>query len=175
MSDATPRPTNPAQPTRQQLDELEALMQQMLALPVNELDKESGGGTASLHDSIPAHDESAVPTWQPGPAPDLSQAVASQPVGPRPESSPSVAVQSAPTWGRKVLRTAAPQRRFRGEWLLAPLVWSNRTFDRTMMRLGRPGRWLRSRQGRTVLGWLGVVLLAAALARAIIDVIGWTR
>jgi hypothetical protein len=47
--------------------------------------------------------------------------------------------------------------------LLRPFYWTNRAFDRWTERLGRPGRWLRGRRGRTTLGWAGVLLLAGAL------------
>ena len=45
---------------------------------------------------------------------------------------------------------------------LRPLVWLNRFFDRHTYRLGALGRWLRRPAGRAVLGWTGLLLLAAA-------------
>jgi len=58
-------------------------------------------------------------------------------------------------------------------WLL-PLVWCDRGFDALTAPLGRPGRWLSGRAGRAVLGAVGLLCLAAALARAVADGIGWT-
>jgi hypothetical protein len=57
---------------------------------------------------------------------------------------------------------------------LRPLVVVNRAFDRGTLRLGAVGCWLRRPRGRQVLGWTGLLLLAAALARVILDWIGWT-
>jgi hypothetical protein len=54
MSSAKPpRPTPPAHPTRQQLDDLEALMQRMLALPVNQLDGDLGDNVDSSLAAVP--------------------------------------------------------------------------------------------------------------------------
>src|SRR5439155_25408806 len=44
---STPRSPAPPHPTREQLDELEALMQRMLALPVNYVDDLGSNGHAS--------------------------------------------------------------------------------------------------------------------------------
>jgi hypothetical protein len=57
--------------------------------------------------------------------------------------------------------------------LLGPVLWVNRTFDRGTEWLGRPGRWLRGHHGRTFLGWLGISLLALALAWQLLAWIGW--
>jgi hypothetical protein len=48
-------------------------------------------------------------------------------------------------------------------WWIRPLVWCNQLFDHCTTWLGEPGEWLRSRQGRAVLGWSGLVLLAGAV------------
>jgi hypothetical protein len=52
------------------------------------------------------------------------------------------------------------------------LLWSNRVFDRSTRWLGNPGRWLRSARGRTVLGWVGLVLWSIVLALGILRLIG---
>jgi hypothetical protein len=54
------------------------------------------------------------------------------------------------------------------------LVWTNRTFDRYTCWLGKPGRWLQGPTGRTVLGWLGLGLLAAAGAWTLSIWFDWT-
>jgi hypothetical protein len=55
------------------------------------------------------------------------------------------------------------------------VVWSNRVFDRWTVRMGGAfGRWLRGPQGRALLGWTGLILLASALAWGMIDWMGWT-
>jgi hypothetical protein len=56
---------------------------------------------------------------------------------------------------------------------MLPVVLLNRGYDRLTMRLGTPGRWLRHAGGRTLLGWTGVLLLAAAVLIALFDWFGW--
>lgn len=174
MSEATHRPTGPAHPTRQQLDELEALMQRMLELPVNHLDEDAGSppvGTV-LPASPPWPDlpppEEAVrePRFNlPEPKPEPS---AEQPVHhDAPPAAPTAILAAAPTVRRP------PRHATDDSALLAPLLWLNRTFDRTVGRLGKPGRWLRSAAGRTLLGWIGLLCLAAALALGVFDALGW--
>jgi hypothetical protein len=51
----------------------------------------------------------------------------------------------------------------------------NTTFDACLAPLGAPGRWLRGRTGRTVLGVVGLACLAAAAALIAADRFGWTR
>jgi hypothetical protein len=53
------------------------------------------------------------------------------------------------------------------------VVQVNRVFDRVTRRLGAAGRWLRGPRGRTVVGWTGVGLLAAALLLAFLARRGW--
>jgi hypothetical protein len=54
-----------------------------------------------------------------------------------------------------------------------PVVLLNRGYDRLAVRLGTPGRWLRHTAGRTLLGWTGLLLLAAAVTIALFDWFGW--
>jgi hypothetical protein len=58
---------------------------------------------------------------------------------------------------------------------LWPLLAFNRAFDLALAPWGHPGRWLRGRAGRTVLGALGVLCLTAAAILAAADGLGWTR
>jgi len=58
-------------------------------------------------------------------------------------------------------------------WLL-PLVWFNCGFDACLDPLGALGRWLQGQAGRTLLGLLGLLLLAAAAALVVAEGIGWT-
>ena len=175
MSDAMPRPANPGHPTRQQLDDLEALMQRMLELPVNPLGEESTTPLPALPslvipepDIIPVRGSKQPPdqkteTSEQTPASNANRSRTSiQPTG---EQPPRVD-HTRPTTGT---------RKPRKSWVIAPLVWTNLFFDRWAARLGRPGRWLRTPQGRTCLGLVGLLSLAGAIAWAILDIMSWTR
>lgn len=191
-------------PTRRQLDELDALMERMLEVPVKAAEGESlgpvdpttsstesltnsslltdftstgfesfrtGEGDSSLVDSpsafdfyspTPADDNSASPTLEPrGQTPFVIQSAASSVIpgsfaGSR-ESSPSSVMDDppAPIW-------------------LWPVVGVNRTYDGFMTRLGGPGRMLLG-SGRTWLGWIGLLMLTAALVWGILDWIHWAE
>lgn len=180
MSEPTPRPPSPAHPTRQQLDELDALMQRMLALPVSQ--QSEGGEAAPTADSgaeiaFAENADSRLPnTWEGDPVPTVSSAAVSAPERETPEqAAPPVPVHHpvvAPRMRKAAEARPRPPRRG-AAWLLAPLVLTNRGFDRCAARLGAPGRWLGSAAGRNVLGWLGVVCLIAAVAWVVIE-LNWT-
>jgi hypothetical protein len=53
------------------------------------------------------------------------------------------------------------------------LIRANQAFDRWTYPLGTAGHWLRSMEGRGVLGWVGVALLMIALIWGILDWMGW--
>jgi hypothetical protein len=182
MSEATHRPTGPAHPTRQQLDELEALMQRMLELPVNHLDDDA---RPPLDNIPPAAVLPASPPW-PGPLAD-SEAIREPrldflPASPglpvdqpsHREEQPAVLPFAMPPAGLKRRKSIGRLFRPRTVILLRPLLWINRVFDRTVGRLGRPGRWLRGAAGRTLLGWIGLLCLAGALALGVLDLLGWS-
>jgi hypothetical protein len=219
-------PTSPGTPgspssgtTRQLLDELDTLMQRMLALPVGE---EDGAASARADEPtlLPAASRAGTAPPRPAPAsvpkplaatlpPNLAPAAATtsprsarakqklpalkETPPPAEEQVPEpllVAPGPAPL-GPEIFATlktgpallvprptvpARPGARrlllTRGR-LLGPIRWVNRAFDRGTERLGAPGRWLRGRHGRTVLGWTGVVLLLAALTWQVLVWLGW--
>jgi hypothetical protein len=217
---SSPPPPRPAHPTRQQLDELDALLQRMLEPdsapepPVEGPPAPPPGPAVSYRIIQPAAEAPAAPaadtpkpgeeqwvplrsTWQPSPhtwgplAQSWQQAQAARgapPVPPPaapPAQPPALAPEAAspppiirPVSGFVQRRPeptdaealAAPPV---SRWL-RPLVWCNRGFDALTAPLGAPGRWLRGRRGRTVLGAVGLLCLAAAVARAVADGIGWT-
>jgi len=71
-----------------------------------------------------------------------------------------------------------PPRAFRRplvSLMLAPLIWTNLTFDRWVGRCGRLGRSFRTPAGRMLLGWLGLAFLSGAVAWAVLNGMGWTR
>ena len=216
---SSPPPLPPAHPTRQQLDELDALLRRMLepdsapepaaetppepppgpAVSYRVIQPAAEGPAATAADTTKPDEEQWVPlrsTWQPSPhtwgplAESWQQAQAARGAPPGPPDSPSppaptpapeaatpppiirpvsgfVQRQPEPT-GPEAL--AAPPI---SRWL-RPLLWCNRGFDALTGPLGAPGRWLRGRRGRAVLGAVGLLCLAAAVARAVAEGIGWT-
>jgi hypothetical protein len=235
MSTTPPRAPGQTSPgaTRQLLDELDALMQRMLALPVNQLEDDvalpqaptilapppaedrgsdaegSPGNTLTVQAATSAldvrsagemetaltvvahppetnfpqlpHRSEAISPSKPDPerfTPPDEPAVIIPPASetptppfapalPAPLPRPSLRPASAPAGSRLLPTTATPApSRTAGRlpaWLLRPLLWSNRAFDRWTGWLGRPGRWLRGPLGRAVLGWVGLGLWAVAL------------
>src|SRR5207253_2114127 len=65
--------------------------------------------------------------------------------------------------GKSAGVSAENARSRRVAWPVYPLLWINWAFDRATGLLGPPGRWLRGPGRRAVLGWGGLLLLAAAL------------
>ncbi len=171
---ATPTPP----PTRQQLDDLDALLQRMLALPVNPSDEppeplpdplEPPAGNVILDDShpiLPPLTQSAPP------APALAVSLPLlNPVPPAERRPPVLPPPDRPLSPRQALIASRPPP---DPLLLRPLLGLNRLFDTVALGLGRPGRWLRRPTGRTLLGLLGLLLLAAAVACALLGRFGWT-
>jgi hypothetical protein len=153
------RPTPSADSTRRQLDELDALLQRMLALPV-----------------APPEDELAFPDD----TPDTTLAIAEPPAPTPPPRAIGVAppaptlIEPPPTPSPPPPEEAPQLPRPRGRvFWVRPLLWSNRLFDRCADSLGGPGRWLQSGRGRAVLGILGLLSLAAAVAVIALDWAGW--
>lgn len=193
---ATPAP----RPTRQQLDDLDALLQRMLALPVNP------GEEPAPPEPPPAEPLAASPAAPPlfpeplTPPPgnmiltDLPPAPPAPASAPRPpapavvpaELVPLPLLNPVPPAERRPPALPAPDRRLSprealiasrpptAPLLLRPILWVNRVFDGLAFALGAPGRWLRRPAGRALLGAAGLLLLAAALALALLDRIGWT-
>jgi hypothetical protein len=185
---ARPMPSTPVHSTRQELDELDALMQQMLALPAEEPDEfddplPEARLAADTHASSPRLVETASGA---GASPQLPALPAllleeerSVTAGAAPEPSPFEGFDVRPVRADvhkpeppPSSRTAAG-RRPRAAWWLRPLVWPNQAFDRSTHWLGAPGRWLRGPQGRSLLGWLGLLFLSGALGWVALDTIGW--
>ncbi|MCI0377278.1 MAG: hypothetical protein L0215_06720 [Gemmataceae bacterium] len=197
------------QSTRQLLDELDALMERMLALPVNDAD----GPMPALPELAPAPTVSATLTVLP---PSLSPTGAKGEVAgelplhrpERAQTNPSVfresSLENQPQYATEgtasralaqeespdefldvapppimtlqppSITPASPPTRSWGSWIYHPVLWFNLIFDRLTMLLGGPGEWLRSRHGRSVLGFAGLTLLALAVGWFLKDWLGWT-
>jgi hypothetical protein len=215
-----------SQSTRQLLDELDALMQRMLAVPVEKGDSPEAAEAAprpaepavkvevplppQFINSTPAprtvellptpivvqapaprppvggfaatvaEPEAAAPTYIPVGAEPLLPLIVQRPPSLVAEIPPLPRVQP-PAPVRKVTVEPAPPAR--PAWMnptavkppAAPvrignvtqlLVMINRSYDRGTALLGGPGRWLRSQQGRAMLGWTGLAMLITALVWA---------
>lgn len=176
------------QTTRQMLDELDALMERMLALPVNELEDAPAPRPASktptvvasltLLGSAPdaaavavaAADEPPASVAAPEPLPPLPPA----PMPALPE--PMVERVEPPTQLPQVgaLLAEVPQPVPTTESVLAwPLLWLNESFDRAVEPFGFAGRWARGSSGRMILGLTGLALLIASTIWFLKDWLGW--
>ena len=179
MSTQAPRP-RPLSPTRQQLDELDALLERMLALPVSAADEPAAASTAEL--PAPPAAPPALPEPPPPPRPAVAVPLPTPPAAPVPAVPPAAALAAvnapAPPAVRRppaVPRPSLPlfQPAPPPPLWLAPVVLLNRGYDRLTLRLGTTGRWLRHSGGRATLGYAGLLLLAVALGIALFDWIGW--
>ena len=162
------------QPTRQQLDDLDALLQRMLALPVNPAE-EPAAPPAFSEPPAPAGNmilSGPLPPAPPRPAADPVPLPLLNPVPPADRRAPVLPPPGRVVSPRQALIASRPPA---PPPLLRPILWLNRGFDGLAFSLGRPGRWLRRPAGRTLLGLAGLALLAAAVALVLFDRIGWTR
>lgn len=172
------------QPTRQQLDDLETLIQQMLALPVTRAPGETeptSPQTESLEptSSQPLHMERLVD--RAGDVHPLLLSHFRETVEPAAESTPDVwrelsasataLAESAPT---SSVDESIETRPVAVGVVVRPLVWIDRAFVAGTRPLGGTGRWLQGGVGRTVVGLAGLALLGTAIAWGILDWIGWS-
>jgi hypothetical protein len=169
-------------PTHQQLDDLDALLQQMLSVPVQPAADEAA------EDRSPPKPEQAAESVT---APSIAEPSASlerptdRPAVPSSDAEPTPTVEPEPLAALEQLEAALSDQRPTPEatsrptdaWhpspSLLPLVWCNRIFDGLTVPLGPLGRWLRGPSGRLLLGWTGLALLATALALSLFDLIRW--
>jgi hypothetical protein len=174
MSTPAPPPA-PTDPLREQLDELDALLQRMLELPVNPADSEVAPPPAI--DPLP-------PLPAIDPRRSLSPAVAvrlDEPGGPSAvavvEAPPAVTIEDRGSRIEERTKQVFDPRSSildPRSWLLWPLVGVNRLFDRAVSRFGFAGRWMKRPWGRALLGWVGLLCLAAAVVLLLLDWFGWT-
>jgi hypothetical protein len=175
------------EPTRQQLDELDALMQRMLALPVTGTEEADPAPTSSqpvataqpFDERTSPQDgdewaETAAPVFEDFRFEEAPPVRRPAPASKQPE--PALAVGSLETEQQEPIMLSPPQVRptivvaARG---LQPLLWCNQVYDLCTMPLGGMGRWLRGENARALLGWMGIILLAAAFAWVAVEGIGW--
>jgi hypothetical protein len=171
---STPAPPAPTDPLREQLDELDALLQRMLELPVNPVDNDPRPLPAfpplppapTTREPLPPLPDRGELRTQEAPLPSsvaVVEALTAPVVAPLPRSEPAPVAVRLP----ELIRRPPPPL------VLWPLVGVNRVFDRVVSPLGFFGRWFRGRWGRTFLGWVGLLCLAAAAVLLLLDWIGW--
>jgi hypothetical protein len=175
-------PPGTALPTRQQLDEIDALLRRMLALPplageaaAAPAAAQNPGPTPAIREVPPARPaapgEPVVQAWRvewPAVAPAAASLVSwgTPVVPPAAEIGAPVAPPFAPTpvvsAPAVVSQPAAiPQPESTVPAALWPLILLNGLFDILSYVLGPLGTWLRG-PGRTVLGLLGIGMILAA-------------
>ncbi len=175
MSAQTPnKATTLPSPARQQLDELESFIQQMLNVPVSHVAGDDMPTTATQ--TRPRDEERAFDR-----PPDEHETL--------PTTPPVVVETSEPTeteagWDERPANKTTPRLRPRLDertryrksvlkplWLW-PIIGINKAFDAPTYSLGRTGSWVRE-SGRTVAAWIGVGLIVAAVAWVAIDWLTW--
>ena len=191
-------------PTRRQLDELDALMERMLELPVKPAGEEAKTPVCEEPTFLAA--ESASPFAEFSPhgfasyQTEESDASVTDPEGAFQLRSSNSAQENGvslvpPSNGQSPFRFAEPTslpvnhgaeskiaftRTSAGvaddgpppSFWLWPAVGINRIYDAVMGGLGSPGRIMRG-TGRAWLGWVGLLMLAAALAWGVFDWLQW--
>jgi hypothetical protein len=196
MSSKTPNDSS-LQSTKQMLDELDALMDRMLALPVNEMED----APAFPKEIVPERALTATLTLlqTPPPAPTPAPLV-EMPLHPavNPPHRPMAAFEPAavapvpplfPPPAPLTNDVVPPSLLPKVEELLAsvpdpspspaslgvylPLLWINQAFDGFTLILGPSAAKLRSQAGRMLLGFAGVVLLLASATWFLKDWLGW--
>jgi hypothetical protein len=172
-----PRSRPAAASTREQLDELDALLQRMLDLPVDPAADGRPGFAVAESPAPAAAPEKAAPAPPVSPPPAAAVPPPPRPAPaatpPRPESPAPEEAPLPPAAETPLVTGPGRASGDRAPLWLRLLVWGNHLFDRGAGRLGAPGHWLRRPLGRAVLGWTGLALLAAAIGLVLLDWIGW--
>ena len=170
--------------TRQMLDDLDALMERMLALPMEEAEAVAVApkrpALAATLTMLPPLETTAPSAFQ-GPhasfagmdlVEDVAPPSAPPSKGGEMDVPPPVVVRRLDTILAPEEPLPAPRRTF---ILWRPLLWINQGYDQATRLLGPLGSLLRSSPGRLVLGAAGLVLLGVAAAWLTRDWLTWTR
>ena len=164
---STPVPSPSLHPTRRQLDELDALMERMLELPVHGSEEDIKQNAAEPSEpSAEPFAELAFPSNISYHTDEVVSAEGEFKFANEP-GRPHTTV-SLPAGSTAVDYGPPPPM-----WLW-PVVGVNRIYDGLMGGLGRPGRAVGSKL-RPLLGWIGLLMLAAALAWGILDWLHWVE
>lgn len=181
---------------RQQLDELDALLQRMLALPVNSLDDEPAGMAPILSEQLPEEPvrssgyaprdgaystrlEAALAPLAPVPT---AAGPSLLPAEPKPATVSVVfmppirepqRVERSAQVPRATSSAVAPHPAPPTPLLLWPFAACTRLFEIGVSPLGPIGRGLSSRAGKNLLGGIGAVLLVVAVTERLFGWIAW--
>jgi hypothetical protein len=203
MASGKPAPDPPMNVTRQVLDELEALMERMLAVPIADTDAPASAPAPESPTAVsPSRPLAATLTLLP--VADREPPVFALPLSatPRPREvdpphhgtnpshlpwSPTAEITLPPLPPAPANPPAAPEPNLdallaeipepplsTAGWFILPVIWGNRLFDACTLPLGESGVWLRGPVGRGVIGMTGLLLLAAATLWVARDWLGWT-
>jgi hypothetical protein len=186
------------QTTKQMLDELDALMERMLSVPVNDsedaplfpaevVNSPALSAKLTLLESAPLSQIPAPPMLEQHPPFNPphrtmpAQPAAAEPVEMaepqriEPELlTNDVLPPSIPSpVGSLLAEVSAPDDAQLGELGFAPALWVNQAFDASTEILGGAGGLLRGPAARTLLGIAGVALLLVAIGWFLNDWLGW--
>jgi hypothetical protein len=173
------------------LDEMDALMERMLALPVSDLEDELQiPAEAMRHGSLALAEMSAdeakgreeeeapstIPLYRTEEPPPRPASAMPRQVDWKLEPPPKLDDIAPPATQRAPLPdlpdSPAPGFSLR-RLFMSPLWLVNRTYDACTWWLGPLGRWLRGASCRGMLGFTGLLLLAAACGWVVLDLMGW--
>jgi len=201
LADGVEPPDPDAESSKALFEELDALLERMLALPVSYLEEnDHTTGERGPHEvplitiaeamldpnppysaplpPVTATDEAFCSRAAFDPPPVEPPAPPAHEPPPEARTSPLPPHESGPVDSSSVSvrPLAKPPRIFvpPPPPLLLPLVWCNRAFDGLTWPLGPIGRWLRGRGGRRVLGFTGLLMFVAACGLFLNDWFGWT-
>jgi len=182
-------PSRPAavEAARQQLEELDALLERMLAIPVGPPEDDTLEELAAAPPEMVDRSRDRGRANSDGPVaeprsetPVVQQAVPPNEVPVTPPVPPAKKSTSVPVVRKQASRTTDPKRKAEPParvedlagmpWPIALLDWA---FRFAANALAAPCRWLDGETGRALLGGAGLLLLAAALAWAILDWLLW--
>jgi hypothetical protein len=169
------------QSTKQMLDELDALMEQMLSMPVHDVDELP----RFPKDVVKQQALTATLTLLESPAP------LGEPITPAPKQHPPLnAPHTMPSALAPLTNDAAPVSLLPQVepmlaampesdadpttlWCYWPLLWMNMIFDGSTTMLGEFGARLRTPASRSLLGVLGIASLVVAAGWFVRDWLGW--
>ena len=155
------------QSTKQVLDELDALMERMLSLPVKDGEESPAAKPPLNHPTVAA----SLTVMEPEPLPTPVQVQPPAPIPIHRPAPPEVRTPLRFTPPAPTLTLTAPAHS--SPLLRHPLLWLNDRYDGFMGWLGPLGRWMSDGRGRTLVGLTGLGLIAAGGVWLWIDGVSW--